>query len=94
MDSASVVGRRLCRGTLGGGVATCHTTINNKVGTVDKAALIAGKEKNGLSLLNSLTEAASGEVDLAAVALGFVVSEPVLEKGSATTVSFLYGCRI
>jgi hypothetical protein len=90
MISTSVVGRRLCRGTLRGGVATCHTTVNHKVGTVDEAAFVAGKEKNGLSLLNSLTEAACGEVNLAAVALGFVVSEPVLEKGSAVGVSISY----
>lgn len=60
-----------------------HATVNDKVGAVDEAGLVTGEEDDGLGLLNGLTEAASGEVDLTAVALGLVVAEPVLEKRSA-----------
>jgi len=34
-------------------------------------------------LLNGFAEAAGGEVDLATMALGRVVSEPILKKGRA-----------
>lgn len=60
-----------------------HATVNDKVGTVNEAGLVTGKEDDGLGLLDGLTEAASGEVDLTAVALGLVVTEPVLEERSA-----------
>jgi hypothetical protein len=75
-------------GCLGGGagrrcVALGHTAINDKVCTVDEAALVAGQEQNRLSLLDSFTEATSGEVDLAAVTLLSVVTEPVLEERGA-----------
>jgi len=66
--------------TLGSGVAPRHTAVDHKVSSVDEAALIASKEENCLSLLDSLSEAASREVDLATVALGLVVAEPVLEE--------------
>ena len=54
--------------------------INNKVRPVNKATLIARQEQHRLRLLDSLTEAPAGEVDLAAMALGRVVAEPVLQE--------------
>lgn len=69
--------------SLGSDIGLSHTTINHKVSAVDETALVAGKEKHGLGLLDGLTEAAAGEVHLATVALGLVVSEPVLQKRSA-----------
>ena len=60
-----------------------HTAVDDKVGPVDEATLVAGQEENGLSLLDCFAEAAGREVDLAAVALGCVVAEPVLEEGGA-----------
>ena len=55
-----------------------QSTVNNKVGAVDEAALITGQEENGLSLLNSLAEPTAGEMHLAAEPLGVVVAQPVL----------------
>jgi hypothetical protein len=75
--------------SLGGGIAPGHTAVNNEVCTVDKAALVAGKEKYCLSLLNSLAETTCGEVDLAAVTLGLVVAEPVLEKWGAMFINMM-----
>lgn len=60
-----------------------HTTVNNKVSAVDEAALIAGQEDNGMRLLNGLTETSSGEVNLTALTLGLIITQPVLEKRSA-----------
>jgi hypothetical protein len=85
-----VVVRCLCRRSLGGGVAPRHTAIDHKVGAVDEAALVAGKEENRLSLLNGLAEATSGEMDFTAVALCLVVAKPVLEEGSAAAVRILH----
>jgi hypothetical protein len=70
------------------GVAPRHAAVNHKVCTVDEAALVAGQEENTLSLLDSLSEATSWEVNFAAVTLGLVVAKPVLEEGSAVMVSF------
>lgn len=47
---------------------------------VDKAALVACKEEDGLCLFDSLTKPAAGEVNLATMALGLVVTEPVLQE--------------
>lgn len=55
-----------------------QTTVNNKVGTIDEAALITGKENNGMCLLDGLAETTTGEVDLTTETLGVVVAEPVL----------------
>jgi hypothetical protein len=82
-----IVVRCLSRWSLGSRVAPRHTTVNNKIGSVDEAALVAGKEKNSLGLLDGFTETASGEVDFAAVTLDLVVAEPVLEERSAVHVS-------
>ena len=61
----------------------CHPTIDNKLVSVDEAALITGKEQHCLRLLDSLTKTTRREVDLAAVALSLIVTKPVLEKWSA-----------
>jgi len=64
-----------------------HATVNNEVSSVDKAALVAGKEDDGVGLLDGLTETAGGEVNLTTETLGLVVAQPVLEKGGAIEVS-------
>ena len=60
-----------------------HPPIDNKIRAVHETALVAGEEEHGLGLLDGLAEAAGWEVDLAAVALGRVVAEPVLEERGA-----------
>lgn len=70
-------------------VALGHSAIYNEVRAVDEAGLVAGQEENGLSLLNGLTKTAAGEVDLTAVALLLVVTEPVLKEGCANIVSMM-----
>lgn len=60
-----------------------HATINSKVGTIDEACLVAGKEKHGIRLLNGLAESTGWEVNLTSQSLGLVVSEPVLKKRCA-----------
>ena len=68
-------------------VALSHTTIDNEVCAIDEAALVAGQEKHCLGLLDCLTKAACGEVNLAAVALLSIVTEPVLEERGTVIVS-------
>jgi len=85
---AGVVVGCLCWWTLWSGVAPRHATVNHKVRAVDETALVAGKKQNCLSLLDGLAKTSSGEVNLAAVALGLVVAEPVLEKWGAVLVSY------
>jgi hypothetical protein len=70
-------------------VAPRHTAIDDEVGTVDEAALIAGEEEDTLCLLDGLTKATCGEVNFAAVALGCVVTEPVLQKRCAVIISLM-----
>ena len=77
------VDRRLRRGTLSRHVRPRHAAVDDEVGPVDEAAFVACEEEDGLGLLDGFAEAASGEVDFAAVALGGVVAEPVLEEGGA-----------
>ena len=60
-----------------------HATVNDEIRAVDEAAFVASEEEDGLGLLDGFTEAAAGKVDLAAVALGRVVAEPILEEGGA-----------
>ena len=60
-----------------------HATINHEIRAVDEAALIAGKKYHGLGLLNSLSEATGGEMDFSSVALGDIVTQPVLEERCA-----------
>lgn len=59
-----------------------HATIDNEVAAIDKASLVRGQKQNSLGLLNSLAKATRGEVNLTPVALGLVVSQPVLEERS------------
>ena len=56
-----------------------QATIDNEIGTVDEAALVAGKEKDRLSLFNGFTESAGWEMDFAAHTLVRIVSKPVLK---------------
>ena len=63
-----------------------QSTVHHKVSRVDEAALVAGKEEHCLGLLDGLAETTRGEVDLAAVALGLVVAQPVLKQRSAVHV--------
>jgi len=60
-----------------------HPSINDKISSVHKAALVAGEEEHSLRLLDSFAETAGGEMDFASVALGSVVAEPVLKEGRA-----------
>lgn len=67
-------------------VAPGHAAIDNEISTIDEAALVAGKEKDSLGLLNGLTEPAGGEVNFTAMSLGSVITEPVLEEWRARTM--------
>lgn len=80
------VGRRSRGGTFRGDISSSHAAINNEISTIDEAALIAGKEEHRLSLLDSLTEAAGREVNLATVTLGLVITKPVLQECGAANV--------
>jgi hypothetical protein len=60
-----------------------HGPINHKIRAIHKAAFVAGKEEDGLSLLDRFTEAACWEMDFATMALCCVVAEPVLEEWCA-----------
>jgi hypothetical protein len=60
-----------------------HSTIHDKVGCIDKAALVAGKEDNSLGLFNSFTEPSSGKMYFSSAALRLVVAQPVLEQWRA-----------
>ena len=77
------ISRRLRRGPLRRHVRPRHAAVDDEVGPVDEAALVAGEEEDGVRLLDGLAEAAGGKVDFAAVALGGVVAEPVLEERGA-----------
>ena len=65
-----------------------HATVDDKVSAVDEAALVAGEEEHGLGLLDGFAEAAGGEVYLATVALGRVISEPILKKRRAGKIQY------
>ena len=60
-----------------------HAAINDEIGAVDKTALIAGEEEYRLGLLDCFAEAASWKVQFAALSLGYIIAEPVLEKRCA-----------
>lgn len=79
---SQVLGRRNSW-SLGGDVGLGHASIDDKVGRIDEAALVAGEEDDGLGLLDGLSETASGKVHFTSVALGLVVTKPVLEERSA-----------
>lgn len=84
--AGEVGGSFYCR-SFRGYIALCHSAVYDEISAVDEAALVAGEEENGLGLLDGFAEAAGGEVDFAAVALGLVVTEPVLEERSTGKVS-------
>lgn len=77
---ASKVRRRRSSRALRSDISLGHTAIDDEVATVDEASLIARQKQHSLSLLDSLTKAAGGEVDGAPLALGLVVAEPVLQQ--------------
>jgi hypothetical protein len=57
-----------------------HSAIHDKVRSINEAALIASKEYDGPRLLNSLPKSSSGEMNLSAVTLYTIITQPVLEK--------------
>jgi hypothetical protein len=69
--------------SLGRDIGLGQAAVDNKIGCVYKAALVAGQKDNGLGLLNGFAKAASREVHLAAESLGLVATEKVLEHGRA-----------
>lgn len=64
-----------------------HAAINDEIGPVHKTALIASEEDNGLGLLDGFAEAASWKMHFAALSLGYIVAEPVLEERRAVVGS-------
>lgn len=64
-----------------------HSTVNNKVTSINKATLVTGQENNCMSLFNGLTETTGGEVHLTTETLGLVVAQPVLQERGAITIS-------
>lgn len=91
------MGRRLLtqvlRG-LGGRTLRSHirlgqTTVDDEISGIDEAALIASQEDDSVGLFDGLSEATGREVDLATEALLLVITEPVLQKGSAVIISFV-----
>ena len=77
------VRRRLRRWSLGRDIRFGQAAIDDKIGAIDEAALVAGKEEDRLRLLDGFAKAARWEVNLAAKALGRIVAQPVLEEGRA-----------
>lgn len=63
-----------------------HTTIDDLIVSINKAALVTGKPEYGVGLLDGFTEAAGGEVDLATVTFSGVVTEPVLQEWRARLI--------
>lgn len=60
-----------------------HAAINNEVLAIHEAAFITSEEQDSVGLLDSLAKAASGKVDLAAMAFCCVITQPVLQESSA-----------
>lgn len=79
----SVVLGRLRWRSLGRDIAFRHASIDDKVGSVHEAALVAGEKKDCLGLFYGFAEAAGWEMDFAAVTLGLIVAKPVLEERCA-----------
>lgn len=67
-----------------------HSSVNHEISSIDEAALVTSKENNSMGLLNGLTETSCREVDFTTEALGLVITEPVLQKRSATNVSIIH----
>ena len=61
-----------------------HATIDQEICSIDEAALVTGKEKHSLSLLNGFSETTGREVDFPSVSFCCIVSKPILKKGCAT----------
>lgn len=61
-----------------------HTAIHDKVGPVDKAALVAGQEHDGVGLFDGLAESTARKMDLAPMTLGRAVSKVVLQERGAS----------
>ena len=49
---------------------------------VDKARLVTRQKQYRIRLLNSFTESSTGEMDLASLSLGDIISQPILQKRS------------
>jgi len=64
-----------------------ETTIDNEVGSIDKAALVASQEDHTPGQFNSLTKTTGREMDLTTMAFGSIISEPILQQRSATEQS-------
>lgn len=60
-----------------------HAAIHDEIGAVHKTALVAREEDHGLGLLDGFAEAAGWKVHFAALSLGYIVAEPVLEERRA-----------
>ena len=66
-----------------------HSAINDEVGAVDEAALVAGKEHNSMRLLDGFAKATRGKMNLATMTLDLIVTQPVLQQGSTADCSAL-----
>lgn len=60
-----------------------QSAIHNKIGSIDKAALVTSEEDNSMSLLDRLTKSPSREMHLPTEPLRLVITKPVLKKGRA-----------
>ena len=60
-----------------------HSAIHHKIGPIHKAAFVACKKDNCMSLLDGLAKTSSGKVYLAPVSFRLIVSQPVLQERSA-----------
>jgi len=55
-----------------------QSSIDNKIRSIDEAALVAREEQHSLSLLDGFAETPTREVNFTAMALRLVVAKPVL----------------
>jgi hypothetical protein len=75
-NKVSIIVLRFCLFNVRLRILTCEICAD------DERALIARQKDNRMSLLDSLAETTSREMDLATMTLGLIVTEPVLEQGS------------
>lgn len=66
-----------------------QSSVDDEIGSVDEAALIASKENDGVRLLDGLAKTTRGEVNFAPEALGLVVTKPVLKERSAIVCQYM-----
>lgn len=78
--SASKIRRWLRSWAFRSDVRLRHATIDNEISCIHEAALVRSEEQRGLRQLNRLSETPRWKVDLAAMPLRRVVTQPVLEK--------------